>query len=94
MLNDPIIAIIRTLVPSAVGAAIAWGAARGIGIDEETSATLTTALVAICTALYYAAVTWLERKIDPAFGWLLGVPKTPSYKGDDSNVVGGSHDTS
>ena len=91
MLNDPIIAIIRTLVPSAVGAAIAWGAAKGIGIDEETSATLTTALVAICTALYYAAVTWLERKIDPAFGWLLGVPKAPSYNGVINDHTG-SHD--
>ncbi len=81
MLHDPLIALIRTLVPSAVGAALAWAAARGIGIDDQTSASLTAALVAICTALYYAAVTALERKVDPAFGWLLGVPKAPSYEG-------------
>ena len=92
MLHDPLIALIRTLVPSAVGACLAWAAARGLEIDAETSAALAAALVAICTTLYYAAVTWLERKVDPAFGWLLGVPKAPSYGGDEGNVDRNIHD--
>lgn len=91
MLHDPIIALIRTFVPSLIGAAMAWATAKGFGIDETTSASLSAALVAICTALYYAAVTWLERKVDPAFGWLLGVPKAPSYNGVINDHTG-SHD--
>lgn len=80
MFHDAFIALIRTMVPSAVGAAVAWAAARGVGIDDQTSAALAAALVAVCTSLYYALVTYLERKVNPAFGWLLGVPKAPSYE--------------
>ena len=60
--------------------AVAWAAAKGIGIDEETSALLAAALVALCTSLYYGLVTFLERKVNPGFGWLLGAPKVPTYE--------------
>ncbi len=86
MLHDPIIALIRTFVPTAIGAFLAWAAAKGVGVDENASAVLTAFFVALATALYYAAVTWLERKVDPLFGWLLGLPKAPSYtQSSDSN---------
>lgn len=93
MLHDPIIALIRTFVPSLVGTFIAWSATKGIGVDDATSAAVTAFLIALATAAYYAFATLLERKVDPAFGWLLGVPKAPSYSGDDTNVTGTSHDS-
>jgi hypothetical protein len=80
MFHDALIALIRTFVPSAVGTVVAWAAARGIAVDAETSAALAAALVAVCTSVYYAGVTYLERKVNPAFGWLLGAPKAPSYE--------------
>ena len=93
MLHDPIIALIRTFVPSLVGTLIAWSATKGIGVDDATSAAVTSFLIALTTAAYYAFATLLERKVDPAFGWLLGVPKTPSYSGEDTNVTRTSHDS-
>lgn len=80
MLRDAIIAVIRTFVPTAVGTALAWLGARGVVVDAETSALLIAALVAVCTTLYYVLVTWLEREVNPAFGWLLGFAKAPTYE--------------
>lgn len=79
MFSDTIIALIRTFVPAAIGSAIAWGIDRGVTIDTDTQTQLTAALVTVCITLYYALVTVLERKVNPAFGWLLGMPKTPTY---------------
>lgn len=94
MLHDPVIALIRTFVPSMVGVLIAWAAAKGIGVDDATSAAVSAFLIAVCTAGYYAIATLLERKVDPLFGWLLGVPKAPSYDGDDNNVDRNLYDPS
>jgi hypothetical protein len=79
MLAQSLIAIIRTVVPSAVGLLLGWLAARGFNLDPDTQAGLVTALTAACIALYYAAVAWLERHVNPAFGWLLGAAKPPTY---------------
>lgn len=79
MFHDTIIALIRTFVPAAIGSAIAWGIDQGITLPEDTQTQLTAALVTVCITLYYALVTILERKVNPAFGWLLGVPKAPTY---------------
>lgn len=84
MLRDAIIALIRTFVPTAVGAALAWLAARGVVVDADTSGLLVAGLVAVCTTLYYSLVTYLEREVSPAFGWMLGVAKAPSYEGAGS----------
>lgn len=80
MLHDSLIALIRTFVPAAIGSAIAWGASQGVVIPDDTQTQLTAALVTVCITLYYALVTLLERKVNPAFGWLLGMPKTPTYQ--------------
>ncbi len=79
MLHDSLIAIIRTAVPTAVGALVVALADFGVVIGEDASAQLIAAVVAIVTAAYYAAVTYLEREVNPAFGWLLGAPKAPHY---------------
>jgi len=79
MLHDTLIAIIRTFVPSAVGIGIAWLIDQGLTVPDDVQTQLSAALVALCITLYYSLVTLLERKVNPAFGWLLGVPKAPSY---------------
>lgn len=81
MLHDAIIALIRTFVPTAVGSALAWLATRGAAVDADTSALLVAGLVAVCTTLYYSLVTYLEREVNPAFGWMLGMAKAPTYGG-------------
>ncbi len=74
-MNDLVISQIRTLVPVLVG----WVGARllswGFDIDE---ATVSNALIVIVSAVWYAAVRWAERRW-PRIGWLLGVPKQPTY---------------
>lgn len=80
MFSDPIIAVIRTVVPAAVGSAIAWGVEKGVEVSDDTQTQLSAALVTVCISLYYILATFLERKVNPAFGWLLGSPKAPSYE--------------
>lgn len=78
-MNDKIVALIRTYVPVAVGAVLTWLAARlGVGIDEQASAGLTTALVALVSAAYYAMARLLEQRW-PWLGVLLGAPRQPTY---------------
>lgn len=74
-MNDTIVSYIRTLVLLAVG----WVAAQlvALGVDVDANA-LAGALVPIVTGLYYVAARWLEKRW-PAFGWLLGLPKQPTY---------------
>jgi hypothetical protein len=74
-----VIALIRTIVPAAVGSVFAWLATVGFALDAETQAALVIALVALFTGLYYAGVTWAAKKW-PWFQWLLGVNVTPEYK--------------
>ena len=79
MLRDPIIAIIRTVVPTFIGSLVAFLASHSIAVDAATQQAVAALGVAIITALYYAAATWLERNVNPSFGWLLGAPHAPSY---------------
>lgn len=92
MLADSIIGLIRTVVPSVAGLIVTWLVARGLPIDTETvSAALGTVLFGLCTAIYYALATLLERKVNPWFGVLLGATKAPTYSGAaaQGEVVGG-----
>lgn len=94
MLAQSIIALIRTAVPSFIGLVVSWLAIRGFDLDLETQAALITALNTLLITAYYALVTFLERKVNPAFGWLLGMAKAPTYdatsKLDPSSPTGES----
>lgn len=79
MLHDWAIATIRTAVPAFVGAVIAWLASRNITVPTEYVTIVAGALVSVATGLYYAGATFLERKVNPNFGLLLGARKIPSY---------------
>jgi len=86
-LHDSLIAIIRTAVPALVGTLFAWLLSKGIEFPDEIKGALTTFFVTLCITGYYAAVTWLERKVNPAFGWLLGIPKAPTYSVSDKDAA-------
>jgi hypothetical protein len=69
--------LIRTYVPVAIGALIAWLATLGVSIDNATSAGFVAGLTGLATALYYTLVRVAESRW-PKLGVLLGVPRAPS----------------
>jgi len=79
MMRDMIIAGIRTGVASVVGLAITllihWNIEVPAGFDQALTAVLFGGVV----VLYNLLVSFLERKVSPAFGVLLGIPKAPKY---------------
>lgn len=79
MLTNFVIAQIRTYVPIAVGAALAWLASTlHIVIDPASQTGLVVLAVAVLSAAYYALAKVLERW-QPWLGVLLGVPAAASY---------------
>jgi hypothetical protein len=77
--NDRITAWIRTAVPYAIGAALAWLLATlSIDLRGEFEVALIAFGIALVQNLYYIAVRLLERVL-PGAGFLLGVPSTPEY---------------
>ena len=82
-MHDQIISLIRTYVPVAVGAFLTFLAVElGVVVDEHVTTGLTTGLVGLVSALYYAVARALEQRW-PWLGWLLGVPKQPTYREGD-----------
>ena len=79
MFRDSIIAAIRTGVAGLVGILIAWLVNIGIAIPDDFQASLNVVIVAVIIAAYNLLVSFLERKVNPYFGVLLGVPKAPTY---------------
>lgn len=78
MLNDTIVAYIRTYVPIGVGLALTWLATElGVVIDASASAAVTGLAVAVSSAAWYALGRWLERY--RGLRWMLGVPRKPTY---------------
>lgn len=78
-MSDAIVSLIRTYVPVAVGAFIAWLLSLGIEVDAETQAGLVVSMTGLVVAAYYTLIRLLERKW-PAVGVLLGIPKQPEYE--------------
>ena len=85
MLSDTLVSFIRTGVPVVVGAVVAYLSKHGLDIDLDPFAA-----TALAISLYYALVRALEKRW-PVFGFLLGVPKEPAYKGTPGapTVTGG-----
>lgn len=77
---------LRTGVTIAVGSVVAYLAKRAnIVINDTTSEGLTMAFSASVIGAYYFVVRFLETKF-PAFGWLLGLAKLPSYPAPTNEV--------
>lgn len=77
-MNDIVTSIIRTVVPSIVGAVLAVLAAHGINLDAQAAANLTGFLTALFGGIYYVVVRLIERT-NPKVGVLLGKAKQPEY---------------
>jgi hypothetical protein len=79
MLNDYVIAHIRTLVPLAVGSALTWLATSlHLVVDPSSQAGLVALCTAVLSAAYYSLAKLAEAKF-PQLGWLLGKAAEPSY---------------
>ena len=75
-MSDFLASIIRTLTTLAVGL-VATAAVR-VGVSVDTPAA-TAVLQSLITGFVYSVVRFMETKVDPRFGWLLGVAKAPAY---------------
>ena len=78
IVSDQITSYIRTIIPSLVGAFVAWLAQKGINVPVDIVVPTTALLTAVFGALYYYIVRKLEAKY-PKLGILLGIAKTPTY---------------
>ncbi|WP_018252531.1 hypothetical protein [Salinispora mooreana] len=80
MTHDYLISLIRTAVPAAVGALLAWLASQaGIVLDADSSTALTAGVVALAVTGYYALVRVAEAR-GPWLGVLLGTPAAPRHE--------------
>lgn len=79
MFHDSFIAAIRTGVATGVGLVIAFLVSQGFELDDSIKVNLISALTVLFTAAYNWLVILLEKHVNPAFGVLLGIPKTPNY---------------
>lgn len=69
--------LVRTIVPMIVGWVIAQLAVHGLSLPPGTVEQVVTWLI---TAAYYGAARVLETRFKPIWGWLLGLPKAPTYQ--------------
>lgn len=80
--------LIRTFVPIAVGAVLAYLAVHfGLHPSQAQAAAITAPLTAVISAVYYALVRYLETKY-PIFGILLGKKAQPVYAGASTPQAG------
>ena len=79
-MNQLVISLIRTYVPLAVGAALAWLSTE-LGIVDLDVQGAQALGVAIVTGLYYLVARLLERRW-PEAGALLGHRSQPDYTRD------------
>lgn len=69
---------VRSLVPYAIGAVVAWLTQKGVHVPPSAVASATAALTFVVGTVYYVAVRALEKRY-PQAGILLGIPKPPTY---------------
>lgn len=80
MMYNAIISGIRTGVATLAGLLITWLLAKGVNIDPDFATQLSVAVFTAVTVLYNAGVNWAATRWSPYFGYLLGIPKTPTYE--------------
>lgn len=73
MIGDFVASLIRTYVPLLVGMLVAWGV-----LPADSSEPAIVTLTGLASGAYYLGARLLERRW-PIFGWLLGLPKAPTY---------------
>lgn len=73
---DWVCSLVRTVIPALVGFAATALAHVYIEVDQQA---LSTGLMAGFITVYYGFFRFLEAKIDPRFGWFLGLARPPAY---------------
>lgn len=81
--------LIRTIVPIVVSQLVALAAKHNLDASGWTDV-LSQAIGAVVATGYYAGVRWLETKVRPKFGWLLGKATAPTYTPAPVGPDGGS----
>jgi len=84
MVDKILTSVIRTAVPALVGVIVAAVAVAGLHLD---GAIVTPTITLAVTTAYYAGVRWLEVKVGPKFGWLLGKAGAPQYAAKTTPVA-------
>ena len=77
-MQDIVTSGVRTTVPYIVGAVVAYLSQKGVHVPDAAIARATAALTLVVGTLYYHVVRMLEQKY-PKLGYLLGIPKQPTY---------------
>lgn len=91
-MSDYAISIIRTTVPTLVGAVLAWLGSISIfhplisGLTTDQKAGVVTAITGILIALYYAIVRAVEQRV-PGIGVLLGKVAAVQYTAPSTPAV-------
>lgn len=78
-MNNYVISLIRTGVPTLVSVLTVWLISNGVELDANTTSGLVAFLTGVLSWVYYVVARWLEIKW-PKFGILLGVASKPTYK--------------
>lgn len=79
MLRNGIIAAIRTGIAAGVGLVVSWLVGLGVEVPDGFQEGLNVVVFGLVVSGYNLAVNFLEQKVHPWFGVLLGVPRTPQY---------------
>lgn len=81
--NDTARSLIRTVVPMAIGAVVAYLATLGIDLDADTQTGLIIALTGVLQAVYYAVARAIEPHLpDWVTRVLLGSATAPEYRAE------------
>ena len=85
-MNPLVASVIRTLVPVAVGQVASWLLLLNVTLPLSAQEGLGAFLGGLLTAIYYVGVRIIEQQW-PAFGVLLGLPKSPDTYSKDVPLV-------
>lgn len=83
MLHALYVSIVRTGVPVAIGALVAWLVSLGVELPDEFVAELVAGATVLVTLVYYVIARVVERRF-PKFSWLLGSGSIPIAYTDSS----------
>lgn len=72
--------LVRTYVPWLAGVLIGWLISLGVPLDPEVEVQVTLALMGVASVLYYFLARVFEIYVSPKLGWLVGLPKQPTYE--------------
>lgn len=79
-MSDLFLSVIRTVVPAFVGILVSMLAGWGVNLDDAAVNGFQAFMMSVTAGFYYLGVRLLAKKY-PKLEWLLGAPKTPTYKG-------------